>query len=167
MPVALKCKLIWVVLEVLVKCFTEWENKVLQDCCCLLSNSAAHVWGNLSFLRSHRRLGRRKERRRNTLGLSCRAVGIPQGQKRGLHQLAKKHIFSHQDELGVFFSVVIFKRAIQLLHHTEDRNHQTCEDTIQQQKHGCYKAIRTTRTRAKAAVRASQLGSGIGWDEQA
>lgn len=69
----------------------------------------------------------------NTLGLSCGAVGIPQGQERGLHQLAKKYVLSHQDKLGVLFSVVIFQRAVQLLHHAEDRNHQTWEDTIQQQ----------------------------------
>lgn len=84
------------------------------------------------FLRAHRRLGR-KGSGMNTLGLSSGAVGVAQGQERGLHQLAEKHVFSHQDELGVLLSVVIFQRAVQLLHHTEDRNHQTWEDTIQQQ----------------------------------
>lgn len=111
--------------------------RISAACCQMWHLTASHFVGLVLrklffFLRSHRKLGR-KESGIDTLGLSRGAVGISQGQERGLHQLAEKHVFSHQDELSVLFSVVIFQRAVQLLHHTEDRNHQTWEDTIQQQ----------------------------------
>ena len=72
-------------------------------------------------------------RRENTLCLRRGAVGVAQGQERGLHQLAEKHVLANQDKLRVFFPVVIFKRAVQLLYHTKDRNHQTCRDKTQEQ----------------------------------
>lgn len=98
----------------------------------------------------------------NTLGLGRRAVRIPQGQERSLHQLAKKHIFPHQDKLGVFFSVVIFKRAVQLLHDTKDRNHQTWRDKIQEQNTNIKKQISVTAMRREATViKVSHLWSTV------
>ena len=69
----------------------------------------------------------------NTLCLGRGTVGVAQGQERSLHQLAEKHILADQDELSMLFPVVILKRAVQLLHHTKDGNHQTCRDKIQEQ----------------------------------
>lgn len=98
----------------------------------------------------------------STLCLSCGAVGVPQGQERGLHQLAKKHIFSNQDKLSVFFSVVIFKRAIQLLHHTKDRNHQTWKDKIQKQNTNITKQISvTTMRREETVIKVTHLCSTV------
>lgn len=60
-------QVIWVAFQVLVKYVTEQEKNILQDFYSLLSDTAsdscfaALVWGNLFFLRSHRRL-REKER---------------------------------------------------------------------------------------------------------
>lgn len=151
----------------LVKCLPKQpENKMLQETFCYsLSGKDVKrdhspptlVWrivsGNIFFLKSGHTEARGGEGTHiNTLCLSCGAVGVPQGQERRLHQLAEKHIFSNQDELCVFFSVVIFKRAIQLLHHTKDRNHQTCRNKIQEQNTNITKRISVTVMRREEAV---------------
>lgn len=154
--------------EVLVKCFPkQQENKkqvLLQEIFyCSLGNAKSNnypstfVWRTISeniFLLKlwHTRDLGGEGRGINTLGLSRRTVRIPQGQERSLHQLAKKHIFPHQDKLSVFFSVVILKRAVQLLHDTKDRNHQTWRDKIQEQNTNIKKQISVTAMRREATV---------------
>lgn len=146
----LKCKrqneMILVSLEVLVKCFPkQQENKTLHEtfCCWLFGKDAKYdhspipVWriisGNILFLKPWHSHGTGRRRDGNTLCLGRGAVGVAQGQECSLHQLAEKHVLADQDELSMLFPVVILKRAVQLLHHTKDGNHQTCRDKSQEQ----------------------------------
>ena len=147
----LKCKrqneMILVSLEVLVKCFPmQQENKTLHETfCCWLNlgkmlnmTSLQSLFGEL-FRGTYSSSNHGTAAARggggdgNTLCLGRGAVGVTQGQERSLHQLAEKHVLSDQDELSMLFPVVTLKRAVQLLHHTKDGNHQTCRDKIQEQ----------------------------------
>ena len=187
MMTTLKCKrqneMILVALEVLVKCFPKQpENKILHETfCCLLFGKDAKcdhsppipVWriisGHILFLKSRHAWGTGRRRRwENTLCLRCWAVGVAQGQERSLHQLAEKHVFANQDELSMLFPVVIFKRAVQLLHHTKDRNHQTCRDKIQEQNTNITKQIPVTIIRREETViKVTHLWLTVAWIKQA
>lgn len=182
----LKCKrqneMILVALEVLVKCFPKQpENKILHETfCCLLFGKDAKcdhsppipVWriisGHILFLKSRHAWGTGRRRWENTLCLRRWAVGVAQGQERSLHQLAEKHVFANQDELSMLFPVVIFKRAVQLLHHTKDRNHQTCGDKIQEQNTNITKQIPVTIIRREETViKVTHLWLTVAWIKQA
>lgn len=68
-------------------------------------------------------------RLRLTVSLCGWAVRVAEGQQRRLHQLREENILPDQDKLGVLlssFASVCLDASIRLLHHTEDRNHQTC-----------------------------------------
>lgn len=70
------------------------------------------------------------------MGLSCRAVGVAEGQQSRLHQLREEDVLPDQDELCMLLSSLASVRlnpSVRLLHHTEDWNHQTCRGGKQQE----------------------------------
>lgn len=65
----------------------------------------------------------------NTILTTClnrRAVGVPEGHERRLHQLREEDIFTDQHKLGVMVAAALAVTGwLCMLHHAEHRDHQT------------------------------------------